>query len=282
MLRALACIRDARGCSRVGRGCGWRTPVASGPRVAGRLRTPCRGDRSRAGAADRSWHRRSRVAAPRLRTLAREASECLCWHRMNFTLEGCPSATRSAWRTMAQHGEHRAAYDALGPDGLRAEMAHAEAKRLALLADVARFSGHPSQERWSRSSESLPAIRGVRRRLLAAVVLGRLEKWIAWAIRRARGPHWSERCSSGSRPRCKTTSVGAWLDSQRRRAVRPMRPFREGAGHSGVARCGIMGFAGGGAAGGFSDATWRDGRVGHGRVRSRPGCQKPRWRGCCG
>lgn len=49
----------------------------------------------------------------------------------------------AAWQTLAERGEHRAAYDALSPSGLERRARAASARELLLLADVARLSGHP-------------------------------------------------------------------------------------------------------------------------------------------
>jgi transmembrane sensor len=49
-----------------------------------------------------------------------------------------------AWQTLAERGEHRAAYDALSPSGLERRARAASARELLLLADVARLSGHPA------------------------------------------------------------------------------------------------------------------------------------------
>ncbi len=54
-----------------------------------------------------------------------------------------PSAV-STWRQMAKRGDYKDAYLALGAQ-FESECEKASAKELALLADVARFSGHPAQ-----------------------------------------------------------------------------------------------------------------------------------------
>ena len=81
--------------------------------------------------------------------------------------------SRSAWRAMAQRGDHEAAYELLGSRGIRAEAMNAEAERLALLADVARLSGHPQDavEPLERLLSNYPRSAQAP---IAAVVLGRL------------------------------------------------------------------------------------------------------------
>lgn len=55
-----------------------------------------------------------------------------------------PEPRDAAWQTLAERGEHRAAYDALSPSGLERRARAASARELLLLADVARLSGHPA------------------------------------------------------------------------------------------------------------------------------------------
>lgn len=55
-----------------------------------------------------------------------------------------PENDARAWQTLAERGEHHAAYDALSPSGLERRARAATARELLLLADVARLSGHPA------------------------------------------------------------------------------------------------------------------------------------------
>ena len=50
----------------------------------------------------------------------------------------------SAWRDLARRGQHREAFAALGPQGLRREARRLGVTDLFALADVARLSGHPA------------------------------------------------------------------------------------------------------------------------------------------
>lgn len=79
------------------------------------------------------------------------------------------------WRALARVGDHRAAYDSLGAEGLRHELARVSSMDdLLLLADVARRSGH--------AAEAVPALERAlaehpedRRAAVAAFTLGRVE-----------------------------------------------------------------------------------------------------------
>jgi len=82
--------------------------------------------------------------------------------------------TDAAWQTLAERGEHRAAYDALSPSGLERRARAASARELLLLADVARLSGHPADavvplQRFLDAHASHPEAP------LAAITLARVE-----------------------------------------------------------------------------------------------------------
>jgi hypothetical protein len=56
-----------------------------------------------------------------------------------------PARSEPSWRDIAQKGDHRAAYRAVEREGFTVILHRASASDLVLLADVARFSNHPSE-----------------------------------------------------------------------------------------------------------------------------------------
>jgi transmembrane sensor len=79
----------------------------------------------------------------------------------------------TSWRDLATQGEYAAAYEKLGAGGIAARVRTADLDQLMALADVARFSGHPS--------DAAPPLRRAiaehakdPRAALAAFTLGRL------------------------------------------------------------------------------------------------------------
>lgn len=56
-----------------------------------------------------------------------------------------PTATRPAWRSLAEQGEYNRAYEMLGSDGVARASRGSSADSLLALADVARLSGHPAE-----------------------------------------------------------------------------------------------------------------------------------------
>lgn len=85
-----------------------------------------------------------------------------------------PTAPAPAWRALAQHGDYRGAYEALGAQGISSEARTGDVEALLALADVARLSGHPAEAvaPLSRVVDEHP---GNPHAALAAFTLGRIE-----------------------------------------------------------------------------------------------------------
>jgi transmembrane sensor len=58
---------------------------------------------------------------------------------------GAGTRAGTGWRELARHGQHREAFAALGPQGIRREAKRLGIADLFALADVARLSGHPTE-----------------------------------------------------------------------------------------------------------------------------------------
>jgi transmembrane sensor len=79
-----------------------------------------------------------------------------------------------AWRALAQRGDYKGAYQALGEQGISAEARTGTVEELLALADVARLSGHPA-EAVAPLARVIDAHPGDARAALAAFTLGRLQ-----------------------------------------------------------------------------------------------------------